>query len=147
MKKFLAPFVLITVLAASAFAQTVGIGAPADGATVHPGKTLTVEVDRPDTLTGSTEIAIVIGFQSCTGFPAGCPPPADLMGTILFNGPYDPEFHTDVTPSKPPYQNFTVTIPASAPKGPAQLNLAHFALVGASEFPFLETRNITLKVV
>lgn len=119
-----------------------------------------------DTLTASTEVAIVIGFLSCVGLNTPtCPPPSATIGNVLYNGPYDPEFHNNGSlPNKPPYQNFTVTIPASAPAGPAQLSLTHLSLVGVSPprfrnfepsvlicvqlslSPFLEFRNITLNV-
>ncbi|KAJ7202017.1 hypothetical protein GGX14DRAFT_463554 [Mycena pura] len=147
--KLLTSVVLSAALVASAFAQGVVIGAPADGATVHAGENITVEVDRPNTLTGSTEVAVVIGFQVCGDSPASCPSPDDVMGTILYNGPYNPTFHTDTAPGfKPPYENFTVTVPAFAPEGRrAQLNLAHVTLVGAGQFAVLETRNISLNVV
>ncbi|KAJ7449190.1 hypothetical protein FB451DRAFT_1053488 [Mycena latifolia] len=144
--KFLSSVALSAMFATAAFAQNVAIGAPANGASVKAGSNITVEVDRPDTLTGSTEVAVVIGFFSCVPFPQGCPPPSEIIGNVLYNGPYDPEFHTNVTPSKPPYQNFTVTIPASARTGPAQLSVTHLSLVGAGPFPFLESLNITVNV-
>ncbi|KAF8218124.1 hypothetical protein K438DRAFT_1796340 [Mycena galopus ATCC 62051] len=144
--KFFSSLALSALFATAALAQGTDIGAPADGATVRAGSNITVEIDRPDTLTGSIEGAVVIGFESCVGINS-CFPPSEAMGAILYNGPYAPEFHTDVTPGKPPYQNFTVTIPSSAPAGVAQLNLAHFSLVGAVAGPFLETHNITLNVV
>jgi hypothetical protein len=83
-----------------------------------------------DTLTGSTEVAVVIGFWHCGGATSICPAPSDVLGSILYNGPYDPEFHTGV--AKPPHQNFTVTIPSTAQAGKAQLSVAHFSLVGVS---------------
>ncbi|KAJ7479696.1 hypothetical protein FB451DRAFT_1086261 [Mycena latifolia] len=144
--KFLSSLALGATLVSTAFAQGIAIGAPADGSTVTAGSNITVEVDRPDTLTPSTEVALVIGFLSCVPFPAGCPPASEDLGNILYNGPYDPEFHPSVSVSKPPHQNFTVTIPASAATGPAQLSVTHFSLVGAGPFPFLQTVNITLNV-
>ncbi|KAJ6629323.1 hypothetical protein B0H10DRAFT_1776580 [Mycena sp. CBHHK59/15] len=142
--KFLS-LALGALCATTAFAQRVAIGAPADGASVTAGSNITVEVDRPDTLSSSVEVAIVIGFNSCASRP--CLPPSETIGTLLYNGPYDPEFHTNVSFSKPPHQNFTVTIPASAPNGEAQLSVTHFSLIGASLGPFLEILNITLNVV
>ncbi|KAJ7244432.1 hypothetical protein B0H12DRAFT_1054872 [Mycena haematopus] len=145
--KFFSSLALSTLLfATAALAQSVDIGAPADGSTVLHGSNITVEIDRPDTLTGSTEVAIVIGFWHCGSAASVCPPPSDVLGTILYNGPYDPEFRTGGG-SKPPYQNFTVTIPSTALPGKAQLGVAHLSLVGAGQYPFLETRNITLNVV
>ncbi|KAF7377915.1 hypothetical protein MSAN_00215300 [Mycena sanguinolenta] len=118
-------------LLATAFAQGADIGAPADGSTVRRGSKIIVEIDRPDTLTGSTEIAIVIGFLFCgQSLTSQCPPPSEILGTILYNGNYTPEFHTGVM--KPPHQNFTVKVPSSASLGKAQLGVAHFSLVGVS---------------
>ncbi|KAJ7769220.1 hypothetical protein DFH07DRAFT_769116 [Mycena maculata] len=144
--KFFSSLFMSAMLVTTAFAQTADIGAPAPGTTVTAGSNLTVEVDRPDSLTGSTEVAVVIGFLSCVPFPDGCPPASDILGDILYDGSYDPQFHTNVTPTKPPYQNFTVTIPASAEAGTAQISVAHFSLVGAGPFPFLETLNVTVNV-
>ncbi|KAJ6551772.1 hypothetical protein B0H19DRAFT_882498, partial [Mycena capillaripes] len=132
-------------LATSAFAQSAVIGAPADGTTVQAGSNITVEVDRPDTLTGSTEVAVVIGIFPCGSTNSVCPGPSEVLGTILYNGPFNPQFQND-SRSKPPHQNFTVTIPDFIPTGKAQLGVAHFTLIGAGQFPFLETLNVTLNV-
>ncbi|KIL61388.1 hypothetical protein M378DRAFT_167036, partial [Amanita muscaria Koide BX008] len=106
-----------------AFAQGVVINYPQNGASVPAGQDLTVQVVRPDTLTGSQEVAVVIGLESCTS--QSCPSPVDVMGDILYNGPYNPQFQ-----QLQPYQNFSVAIPASWTKGAAQLNVAHFTLIG-----------------
>ncbi|KAJ7790372.1 hypothetical protein B0H13DRAFT_1615683 [Mycena leptocephala] len=126
-----------------AFAQGIRIGAPANGTTVRAGSKIIIEVDRPDTLTPSIEIAIVIGFLSCGAYP--CPSPLDRIGTILYNGGYRPEWHN--IPFKPPHQNFTVTIPKATLPGKAELSVIHFTLVGAGPWPLLESRNVTLVVV
>ncbi|KAJ7202019.1 hypothetical protein GGX14DRAFT_156330 [Mycena pura] len=143
--KCLTSLVLSAALVASAFAQIVHISAPADGATVHAGDEITVEVDQPDSLSSSTPIAIVFGFQPCGTSQGSCTLPLEGMGTtILYNGPFKPAFHND---GKEPSQNFTFTIPATAPTGPAQLNLAHFQLMGAINFVLVDPQNITLNVV
>ena len=67
-------------------------------------------------------------------------------------------------PSKPPHQNFTVLVPSSIEKGPAQLGVFHVSLVGVSFLfwgaffkcnqlyrqagpePFSEVLNITLVI-
>ncbi|KIL61390.1 hypothetical protein M378DRAFT_51915, partial [Amanita muscaria Koide BX008] len=120
-----------------AFAQSVEIGYPPNGASVPAGQDLTVQVVRPDTLTGSQEVAVVIGLASCTS--QSCLPPNAVMGNILYNGPYNPQFQQPNLPPRPPYQNFSVAIPASWTKGAAQLNVAHFTLIGLGPFPFSET--------
>ncbi|KAG5637398.1 hypothetical protein H0H81_004706 [Sphagnurus paluster] len=79
----------------------------------------------------SAEVAIVIGFESCaSSYP--CRPAADGMGTVLYNGPYKPQYQNGAPTYKPPHQNFTVVIPSTAAKGKAQLNFAHFVLIGVS---------------
>lgn len=80
-----------------------------------------------DTLTGSEEVAVVVGFQSCS--PTGCLNPADYMGQILYNGPFNPQFHE---PTNPPYENFTVQVPTSATPGSALLEVVHVTLIGVS---------------
>ncbi|KAG6807750.1 hypothetical protein H0H93_001128 [Arthromyces matolae] len=146
--KFNLPLIA-TALAATFFstvhAQTVAIGYPADGVSVSPGSEVTVEVDRPNSLSGSTEVAVVLGFQSCAS-TGGCRPVTDGVYTVLYNGGYKPEYQQNAL-QKPPHQNFTVTIPSDAQPGLAQLGLIHVTLIGAALAPFLETRNITLNVV
>lgn len=78
----------------------------------------------------------------------------------MYQGPYKPKYYQEY---KPPHENFTVTVPPGFPKGHAQLNVAHFALVGvrqlhrlahafnlfviqAGPFPWLELHNKTLIV-
>ena len=60
-----------------------------------------------------------------------CFPPADALGTILFNGPFNPQFE-NLPPLFVQHENYTVTVPASLPTGPAQLSVFHVALVGVS---------------
>ncbi|KZT29628.1 hypothetical protein NEOLEDRAFT_1106062 [Neolentinus lepideus HHB14362 ss-1] len=132
-------------LAASAMAQSIDIGAPTNGSTISVGTNITVEVDRPDTLTGSQEIAIVIAIRSCYG--GVCIDPADALGSVLYTGPFDPQFTSEPgTASKPPHQNFSVAIPGTLQTGLATLSVTHFSLVGASPFPLFEIRNITVNV-
>ncbi|KAM6493943.1 hypothetical protein JOM56_010304 [Amanita muscaria] len=128
-----------------ASAQSVEIDYPQNGACVPAGQNLTVQVVRPDTLTGSQEVAVVIGLTSCTSRP--CLPPDSVMGAILYNGPYNPQFQKPNLPPFQPYQNFSVAIPASWTKGAAQLNVAHFTLIGLGPFPFSETLNVSLTIV
>ncbi|KAF8990721.1 hypothetical protein BDQ17DRAFT_1181324, partial [Cyathus striatus] len=122
--------------------QRVLIASPADGTTVTRGQSLIVEVDRPNFTSSAEEVAIVLGLQSCT---PTCRPPTDIMGTILYNGPYNPQLSSPTDP-KPPRQNFTIIIPDSTTVGTAQLGLAHFQLLGAGLAPFTETLNVTLNI-
>jgi hypothetical protein len=86
-----------------------------------------INIFLQDSLTGSEEVAVVIGIQSCPGAP--CIAPADYMGQILYNGPFNPQFHEAYNP---PYENFTVQIPSSIASGTALLGVAHVTLVGVS---------------
>ena len=132
--------------ATAAFAQSATIGLPAYNQTVSPGQDLIVQVQRPvclslcfptgnrlrffgsqNSLTGSEEVAVVIGVQSCPNRP--CTPPSDFMGTILYNGQFDPQYHEVYLP---PYQNITVQVPSSIPEGTALIGVAHVTLVGVS---------------
>jgi len=151
MKSILSGFSLV-FLAASALAQSAAIGYPPQGLSVAPGSSLTVQVERPvsfkvvlcllskpstallqNSLTGSEEVAVVIGLQSCPGTP--CISPADYMGQILYNGPFNPQYHETYNP---PYENFTVQIPSNSAVGTALIGVAHVTLVGVSP-TFFET--------
>ncbi|KAF9524267.1 hypothetical protein CPB83DRAFT_861506 [Crepidotus variabilis] len=141
--KFSTATIISALTVCAANAQRIAIGSPADGAQLTPGSSFQVRLDRPNTLTGSNEIAIVIGLSTCA--TNACPPASDSMGSfILYNGTYLPEYHeTD----KPPYQNFTVSLPTAAAEGPAMLKVWHVSLVGASRSPFTETLNSTLRII
>ncbi|KAJ5904717.1 uncharacterized protein N7473_001633 [Penicillium subrubescens] len=138
MKSIISPVVLASV----SLAQNSIIGLPTTGYTVTKGSNVTVQVQRLNSLTGSTEIAVVIGVSSCASI--ACRPAGEVMGTILYQGPFDPQHHES---SQPPYQNFTVTLPNLIAAGNAQINVARAALVGAGHFPYLETLNRTVVVV
>ncbi|GFF52441.1 hypothetical protein IFM61606_06430 [Aspergillus udagawae] len=131
----------ILFLVATASAQNVAIGLPSPGENLTPGSSTVVQIQRPNSLTGSQELAVAIGLSSCAD--SKCYAPEDVMGTILYNGPFKPEYHES---SQPPYQNFSVNIPEAIGKGTAQLNIAHVSLVGAGPFPFLETLNRTVHI-
>ncbi|GLB41549.1 hypothetical protein LshimejAT787_1001490 [Lyophyllum shimeji] len=141
--KFLAPIVSALVFIGAVNAQASYIGYPADGTSVKRGEQIVVQVVRPNSIMGSIEVGLAIGLQSCADRP--CAPANQAIGTVLYHGPYDPEFH-----EKPgmPYQNFTVTVPtADYFNGKAQLSVNRFHLIGAGPYPVLESNNITLNVV
>ncbi|CBF78503.1 hypothetical protein AN7378.2 [Aspergillus nidulans FGSC A4] len=133
-------FALLT-LAATALAQNAGLNLPG-GTNLTAGSDIIVQVTRVNSLTGSTELAVAIGLQTC---PKGnCIPADEMLGTAqLYHGDFNPQFHEDY-PS--PYENFTVTIPASTPKGKAVVAVAHAALVGASNEPLFEVLNSTVTI-
>ncbi|RDB18469.1 hypothetical protein Hypma_000294 [Hypsizygus marmoreus] len=144
--KFIPTIIAILSLLGATNAQRSFIGNPQDGATVTGGRRTVVQVVRPDSLQGSTEVGIVIGLQSCPiTNPFPCAPPNEQVGTILYKGKYKPKLHEQ--PGRP-YQNFTVTIPdADYFVGRAQLSVVRFHLIGAGPSPVLELNNITLNVV
>jgi hypothetical protein len=73
-------------------------------------------------------MGVAIGLSSCASSP--CRDADDVLGTILYNGPFNPVYHEH---NLPPYENFTVTVPASATLGKSQINIAHAALIGVSK--------------
>ncbi|KIK57586.1 hypothetical protein GYMLUDRAFT_172600 [Collybiopsis luxurians FD-317 M1] len=142
-----APLTLFsTVLAvvSTSLAQNTVIGSPLQGASVSAGSNFTVRIDRPDTLSGSEEVAVVIGLWSCGNNP--CPGPTNILGSILYNGPYKPQF-SDPSDGLPPHENFTVAIPSGFTQGRAQLGVVHVALGGAGLAPFMQTMNSTVNIV
>ncbi|CAK5274297.1 unnamed protein product [Mycena citricolor] len=132
-------FLSLALLSVSgALAQSIEIGAPLPKSKLESGCNFTVEVDRPDTLTGSTEVAIAIALKSNTA-PYG-------IGDLLYIGSYNPQFHTGAAWYKPPHQNFSVKVPKDLAHGPALLSVQHWSIVGASQWSLLESKNITVVV-
>lgn len=82
-----------------------------------------------DSLTNSEDIGIGITLAHCTQNP--CETHVDNLGTVLFVGPFNPEFGGGEVPT----QNYSVQIPSSFQPGPAVLSLEHAALVGVSLLP------------
>ncbi|KAH8091043.1 hypothetical protein BXZ70DRAFT_909919 [Cristinia sonorae] len=140
----------LAALATSAFAQSIAITGPPAGTTVTAGQGFVVDIARPNTLSPSQEVAVVVALSSCGSFGGGtCDfvTPDQVLGRILYSGPYTPTHHTDSAPGSIEfYQNFTVTVPDNFAKGPASLNVAHFNLIGAGPFPSMEVKNITVIV-
>lgn len=69
----------------------------------------------------------MIGISSCVS--TACRPAGEVMGTILYHGGFDPQYHEA---SQLPYQNFTVTVPTLITAGNGQINIANVVLVGVS---------------
>ncbi|RPD62825.1 hypothetical protein L227DRAFT_573347 [Lentinus tigrinus ALCF2SS1-6] len=121
------------------------IGAPAEWTSVQPGESITVRVDRPGFQSSAEEVAVAIGFWPCGSSPCSNVGYLDeVLGNVVYNGPYDPEYHTG-QPTSAQYQNFTVTVPSAFQPGQQiSLNVAHFTLIGAEFMPYMEVKNITL---
>ncbi|KAM5538575.1 hypothetical protein V8D89_007604 [Ganoderma adspersum] len=127
--------IALVAFAASALAQHIEVGAPNNFAEVKAGSKITVEVDRPNSLTGSTEVGIAIGLWPCGG-PKGTSKCAStdvsqVLGNVVYTGSYKPEYDSNA-PTKPPHQNFEITVPSSFSKGEVSLGVAHLSLVGGS---------------
>ncbi|TFK46217.1 hypothetical protein OE88DRAFT_1707830 [Heliocybe sulcata] len=139
-------FLLLALsLIGSALAQNIHIGAPASGSSIQAGKQITVEVDRPNSLTGSQEVSIVIGLRAC--YANECTPATDAIGSVLYSGSYNPQYSSEAgTASKPPHQNFTVTVPENIQTGRAILSVSHLSLVGAGPWPMFEVVNSSVVI-
>ncbi|CAP94588.1 hypothetical protein E8E15_004511 [Penicillium rubens] len=135
-------FFFMVFFVAAAIAQRATIGLPAENQKINSGEEVVIQVQRPNSLSSSKEMGVAIGLSSCESAP--CRDADEVLGTILYNGPFKPEYHES---SLPPYENFTVTVPASATLGKSQINIAHAALIGAGPSAFLESLNQTVYVV
>ncbi|OJI99472.1 hypothetical protein ASPVEDRAFT_187655 [Aspergillus versicolor CBS 583.65] len=132
---------ILASFAATALAQNAFVYLP-NGDQLKAGSDVVVQVTRPNSLTGSTEIGVAIGVQSCPS--SACR--VDTIGTTLFAGEFKPEYHGQ-TGGGQPYQNYTVTIPEETAKGRAFIEVAHATIVGASTWPLLELINATATIV
>ncbi|PIL22920.1 hypothetical protein GSI_15616 [Ganoderma sinense ZZ0214-1] len=139
----------LIAFAASALAQHIEIGTPNNFAEVKAGSKITVEVNRPNSLTASTEVGIAIGLWPCGG-PKGTSKCAStdvsqVLGNVVYTGSYKAEYDS-AQPSKPPHQTFEVTVPTSFSKGEVSLGVAHLFLMGAGSEPVYEFVNTTLVI-
>ncbi|KAF5345160.1 hypothetical protein D9758_009644 [Tetrapyrgos nigripes] len=144
--KFLAAAVSTLALATGVLAQSAYIEKPADGDSVTAGSSLVIDVVRPNTISSSQEVGIAIGISSCTS--KACLPANSTLGTLLYNGRFTPQYDEDqaATGQYQPHQNITVQIPGDFTKGTAQINFAHFFLLGASLSPYIETSEVNVTV-
>ncbi|KAJ9492555.1 hypothetical protein VN97_g664 [Penicillium thymicola] len=138
MKSFFSMVLFVT----AAIAQRATIGLPAENQKINSGKEVIIQVQRPNSLSSSKEMGVAIGLSSCASSP--CRDADEVLGTILYNGPFNPVYHES---NLPPYENLTVTVPASATLGKSQINIAHAALIGAGPSAFLESLNRTVYIV
>jgi len=131
--------------AAAAFAQGVFIAQPTPDTHIFPGGQLTVEVDKPDSLSGSKDVSVEISIAEigcanpvCVEFPG----PA----TVLFDGPYTPVMSNPHSTTL--IEDYTVTIPSSFQQGDvALLIVKHTVLIGAGEnISSVDSHNVTLFV-
>ncbi|KIP06184.1 hypothetical protein PHLGIDRAFT_36040 [Phlebiopsis gigantea 11061_1 CR5-6] len=144
-------FAVLASLVAACLAQNVAISAPPGNSTIFPGEWITVEVDKPNALSPSTEVALVLSIARCPAYGCTSPQydPSSILGNILYNGPYNPQYHPeDPIKGKPQYQNFSVEIPPTLTAG-EQVALigTHLNLIGAGPEPYLQVLFVPLTVV
>ncbi|KZT18388.1 hypothetical protein NEOLEDRAFT_1143461 [Neolentinus lepideus HHB14362 ss-1] len=140
-------FLVCIVVVPLSQAQSVAIGYPSAGSTISSSSNFTVEVDRPNSLTGSTEISVIISLRPCTTSSGSivCASPTEEMGTVLYNGGYNPQY-SDTGEEKPPHQNFSVAVPQGLEAGYALLSVGHVALVGAGNSPMFEVVYVDVQI-
>ncbi|KAF9444344.1 hypothetical protein P691DRAFT_348922 [Macrolepiota fuliginosa MF-IS2] len=140
--KFTSALLPILALITTATAQRSYIRNPTNGTSVAKGTPVVVQLVRPNSIQGSTEVGIALSFQSCPSSP--CPPAEQQLGSILFVGQYNPQLHE--IPGNP-YQNFTVTIPDfDFGPGRAEIISTRFHLIGAGPSPVLETNVVEVNL-
>jgi len=136
--------ILLLAFPILSLAQAVTIESPPAGASIAQGESFTVQIARPDTLTGSIEVSVAIGVVSCASRPCSTFTTTQDLGSVLYYGPYTPELYGGRTPE---YENFTVSLPSGFSLGAAQINVAHFSLLGLGPSLFFETLNSSIVVV
>ncbi|KAJ3777159.1 hypothetical protein FB446DRAFT_718867 [Lentinula raphanica] len=147
MRFFCSLFSLLALATTAAMAQNAYILSPEDLTQVSAGSSFNVSIGQPDSNSSWKNVAIVIALLNCNEYSSGCMGPAEELGTVLYSGPYDPQFTNEPgTGGLPPHENFTLTIPSDFEKGQSQLGVALFDLVGALLFPSLQTFNTTIIV-
>ncbi|RAK95673.1 uncharacterized protein BO80DRAFT_497561 [Aspergillus ibericus CBS 121593] len=112
----------LTLYATTALAQGIYINSPAAGSQLQAGSSVTVQVARYDFIQSVAEIGLGIGIESCTN---GCPDPTGSLGTLVYNGGYDPQLGPGIHDE---YQNFTITVPDTT--GNVQIGIVRAFLVG-----------------
>ncbi|EIW74042.1 hypothetical protein CONPUDRAFT_86030 [Coniophora puteana RWD-64-598 SS2] len=133
------------LFAAAALAQNVIITLPTEGQSVTAGSNITVDVERPEQLTGFDQVALIISMTSCAS--GACLPMAEGLDIILYNGAFNPVEPNPNPAHQQPNQNFTVAIPAALQKGEALIGVTQIALVSASLALWVEYQNVTVNVV
>ncbi|KAF5361140.1 hypothetical protein D9758_009035 [Tetrapyrgos nigripes] len=144
--KFITSAFSTLILVAGVLGQSAYIETPTKGNSVTAGTSLVIDVVRPNTISSSVEIGIAIGIASCAA--SRCYSAAETLGTLLYNGIFNPQYDAKPfeTGQYQPHQEITVQIPEDFTKGDAQINFAHFFLLGASLSPTVETSSVSVEV-
>ncbi|KAJ7584707.1 hypothetical protein C8J56DRAFT_829868, partial [Mycena floridula] len=95
--------------------QSFAIGTPKAGSTVHPGQSVTVQIQVPISTVCETNLALAIGLLSCP--TSTCAAPSADLGEPLFTGVYTGQGALPGTLIS--FQNFTLKVPSDIPVGQA----------------------------
>ncbi|KAI0636731.1 hypothetical protein C8Q77DRAFT_1215680 [Trametes polyzona] len=136
-------FTAVIALAASALGQSIAILSPPAGATLSPGSTFIVDVDKADSLSPSQDVSVAIGLESCTQASCDTLASSGILGNIVFTGDYSPQLRPNSTHV---FQNYSVQVPSTLQAGPAVLSIAHFYLLGVGASPAVEMVNTTVTI-
>ncbi|KAJ5555987.1 hypothetical protein N7513_003629 [Penicillium frequentans] len=77
----------LAAFAGLAPAQNALIGLPTPNQTIASVSDVIFQILRPNSLAGSTEMAVAIGLVSC--LHRNCQPASNIMGSIVYNGLFD----------------------------------------------------------
>ncbi|KAI6042830.1 hypothetical protein EDC04DRAFT_888023 [Pisolithus marmoratus] len=138
--RFLTYVIVLVAAATSAVGQLIELGYPTNGAVLHTGSNITVQVIQPGSIASVWQVGIALTIDTCSN--GVCPQPTQQLGSVLYVGPWTPTAHTQGGF----YQNFTVKLDQYMPKGPAVFTLTHFCLLGGGPVPFTEFRNASVTV-
>ncbi|OCH86250.1 hypothetical protein OBBRIDRAFT_249953 [Obba rivulosa] len=137
-------FFALVALAAGAAAQTASFLIPQPGATIAPGSTVTVQVHQDESTSDDVQLGIAIGLATCfSGTCANYDPAQDGMGTILYSGPFNPQFNSS-DPEAGLQESFTLTFPGST--GPSVLSIAQMQAVGVNKIPTFNVVDVVIEM-
>ncbi|KAJ7576741.1 hypothetical protein C8J56DRAFT_398778 [Mycena floridula] len=139
-------FTITSVLISSTAAQSFSIGAPKAGSTVHPGQSVTVQIQVPISTSagaGETNLALAIGLLSCP--TSTCAAPSADLGEPLFTGVYTGQGALPGTLIS--FQNFTLKVPSDIPVGQASFQALRTFLSTPPGHSFPESEFASLSVV
>ncbi|OCK72993.1 hypothetical protein K432DRAFT_411125 [Lepidopterella palustris CBS 459.81] len=112
-------------------ARLVGIAAPE---TIAPGSTFNVVIESVDYIQSVYDVSIAFGIAAGKGYPGS-------MGTVLssgYLGPSQSNTQDNIT--------YSITLPATTPKGKSLLSAGLFSLYGAVGDPTITSFNVSVTV-
>ncbi|KAI0647285.1 hypothetical protein C8Q79DRAFT_925852 [Trametes meyenii] len=119
----------------SALAQSITIFSPSADTTVTAGNSLVVDIERKPGLSGPSSVSVVIGLKPCGTLGCRALSVPSGVGTPVFMGGFNPQ-SVPGSGSTARFQNFTIQVPPTFPKGQALLTVAHFFLGGVGTMIF-----------